>query len=198
MHFVYIMRCADGTLYTGYARDPAARAKVHNSGRGARYTAGRRPVSLVYSTAFDSRGEALKREHQIKQLSRAGKEALVAAGRDARKKRRRRRPQVAPHPFQDGPANGSASGDGFVHVPSVGPVTLPRSARPVRYSAIARRSPPLSARALVAHRSGGECVDDRLRRSSTQRIRRRGARVFAVMTGAAVTIEQRGAVGRLC
>jgi putative endonuclease len=74
-----MVRCADGTLYTGYALDPHAREKVHNSGRGARYTAGRRPVRLVYSEAFESLGDALKREHQLKRLTRIGKEALVAA-----------------------------------------------------------------------------------------------------------------------
>jgi putative endonuclease len=79
LHFVYIVRCADGTLYTGYARDPRAREKAHNTGRGARYTAGRRPVCLVYSEAFESLGEALKREHQLKRWSRKNKEALVAA-----------------------------------------------------------------------------------------------------------------------
>ena len=57
MHFVYIVRCADGTLYTGYARDPRARERAHNSGRGAKYTAGRCPVRLVYQEAFRSVGE---------------------------------------------------------------------------------------------------------------------------------------------
>lgn len=78
MHFIYIVRCADGTLYTGYARDPEKRALAHNAGRGARYTAGRRPVSLVYTEAFRSVGKALKREHQVKRLSRALKEGLIA------------------------------------------------------------------------------------------------------------------------
>ena len=78
VHFVYIVRCADGTLYTGYARDPRAREKVHNSGRGARYTSGRRPVSLVYAERCKSRGEALSREHQLKRLRRTRKEALIA------------------------------------------------------------------------------------------------------------------------
>ena len=78
MHFVYILRCADGTLYTGYARDPHNREKVHNSGRGARYTAGRRPVRLVYTEARESMSSALKREHQLKRWTRAKKEALVA------------------------------------------------------------------------------------------------------------------------
>ena len=79
MHFIYIVRCADGTLYTGYARDPSAREKAHNVGRGARYTSGRRPVSLVYSEAFERLGDALRREQRVKRLSRARKEALVAS-----------------------------------------------------------------------------------------------------------------------
>ena len=83
MHFVYIVRCADGTLYTGYARDPEKRAQAHNAGTGARYTAGRRPVSLVYVESCSSVGDALKREHRVKQLSRKQKEALVATGTGA-------------------------------------------------------------------------------------------------------------------
>ena len=77
VHFVYIVRCADGTLYTGYARDPKARVKVHNSGRGARYTAGRRPVRLVYAESYESVGDALRREYALKRRSRAQKEALI-------------------------------------------------------------------------------------------------------------------------
>jgi putative endonuclease len=73
-----MVRCADGTLYTGYARDPQARERIHNLGRGARYTSGRRPVRLVYSETFESYGDALKREHQLKRLTRVGKEALIA------------------------------------------------------------------------------------------------------------------------
>ena len=83
MHFVYIVRCADDTLYTGYARDPRARVKVHNSGRGARYTAGRRPVRLVYSESFESAGEALRREYALKRRTRAQKEQLVQRRRTA-------------------------------------------------------------------------------------------------------------------
>ena len=81
VHFVYIVRCADGTLYTGYARDPRARERVHNSGRGAKYTAGRRPVRLVYQEAFRSVGKALAREYAVKQLTRAQKDALVVSAR---------------------------------------------------------------------------------------------------------------------
>lgn len=77
MHFVYMVRCADGTLYTGYTRDPERRAGVHNSGRGAKYTAQRLPVLLVYWELCDSRSAALKREHEIKRLTRAGKELLA-------------------------------------------------------------------------------------------------------------------------
>ncbi len=78
MHFVYILRCADGSLYTGYARDPVGREAVHNRGRGARYTAGRRPVRLVYSEGFESAADALRREHQLKRWRRGRKEDLIA------------------------------------------------------------------------------------------------------------------------
>ena len=78
MPTVYIVRCADGTLYTGYAVDLAQRCAAHNAGRGARYTAGRRPVSVVYAESCASVGEALRREHALKRLTRARKEALIA------------------------------------------------------------------------------------------------------------------------
>jgi len=76
-HFVYIVRCKDGTLYTGYARDPRARVVVHNTGKGARYTAGRRPVRLIYVEPCESIGAALSREHAIKSLTRLEKRRLV-------------------------------------------------------------------------------------------------------------------------
>jgi putative endonuclease len=79
LHHVYIVRCADGTLYTGYARDPKARALAHNRGRGAKYTAGRLPVVLVYTKRCRSKSAALKHEYRLKQLTRAKKEALLAA-----------------------------------------------------------------------------------------------------------------------
>lgn len=85
VHFVYIVRCADGTLYTGYARDPVARERIHNSGRGAKYTAGRRPVRLVYQEVFKSVGKALAREYAVKQLTRAQKDRLIAGGRRRRR-----------------------------------------------------------------------------------------------------------------
>ena len=92
VHFVYIVRCADGTLYTGYARNPSERERAHNSGRGAKYTAGRRPVQLVYQEAFRSVGKALAREYRVKQLTRAQKDALVAGGKRWPLNRRLRKP----------------------------------------------------------------------------------------------------------
>lgn len=73
-----MVRCADGTLYTGFARDPVARVLVHNAGKGAKYTRSRLPVALVYTEPCESRSAALKRECQIKPWSRAKKDALIA------------------------------------------------------------------------------------------------------------------------
>ena len=81
MHYVYIVRCADRTFYTGYARDPKKRVRTHNHGRGARYTCGRRPVRLVYFEAFKTIGDALRREYEIKCLPKAKKEALIRSRR---------------------------------------------------------------------------------------------------------------------
>jgi len=81
VHHVYIVRCADGTFYTGYARDPQARADAHNRGRGAKYTHGRRPVVLVYIKRCRSKSAALKHEYRVKQLSRSEKRALIAGAR---------------------------------------------------------------------------------------------------------------------
>jgi predicted GIY-YIG superfamily endonuclease len=78
MYYVYIVRCADGSLYTGLARDPQQRVAVHNAGRGAKYTSSRRPVALVYQEAVKSLSDALKREAQIKNWRRARKDALIA------------------------------------------------------------------------------------------------------------------------
>lgn len=77
MWYVYMLRCADGSLYTGTALDVDARAAAHNGGKGAKYTRSRLPVSVVYREAAGSRGEALSRELAIKRLSRAEKEALL-------------------------------------------------------------------------------------------------------------------------
>ena len=76
-YFVYILRCADGTLYTGSTVDLDARLRTHNVGRGARYTSGRRPVRIEYAELCDTRSLALKREYQLKRLTRARKIALI-------------------------------------------------------------------------------------------------------------------------
>ncbi|MGI6203773.1 MAG: GIY-YIG nuclease family protein [Anaerovoracaceae bacterium] len=76
-NFVYIVRCADGTYYTGWTTDIDKRLKAHNEGRGAKYTRSRRPVTLVRLEAFTTKGEALSRERAIKKLTRAQKEALI-------------------------------------------------------------------------------------------------------------------------
>jgi putative endonuclease len=77
--YVYIVKCADDSLYTGIAKDVDRRIEEHNHSNllGARYTRGRRPVSLVYHETLDSRSQASKRENEIKCLTRKEKEALV-------------------------------------------------------------------------------------------------------------------------
>ena len=75
--YVYVVRCRDGTLYTGISRDVAARLSKHNHGKGARYTRGRGPVLLVHSERRHSQAAALRREAAIKALSRQEKLALL-------------------------------------------------------------------------------------------------------------------------
>ena len=81
MWFVYIVRCADDTLYTGIAKDVARRVEEHNSNnlRAANYTRARRPVALVHREAVKTRSAAARREYEIKQMTREGKEALLKA-----------------------------------------------------------------------------------------------------------------------
>ena len=74
---VYIVRCADATLYTGIARDVAERIAKHNAGKGAAYTRARRPVTLVHQEPAPDRGAALRREAAIKRLAPAAKRALA-------------------------------------------------------------------------------------------------------------------------
>ena len=90
LHHVYIVRCADGSLYTGYAIDPERRVKQHNAGRGAKYTAGRRPVRLVYTEVFETRGAALSRERQVKGLTRRQKQSLLVSLRAERRRTKQR------------------------------------------------------------------------------------------------------------
>ena len=76
--FVYVVRCADGSLYTGISTDVPARVAAHNAGRGARYTRSRRPVELLHTETKRSQSTALKREAAIKAWPRARKMTLVA------------------------------------------------------------------------------------------------------------------------
>lgn len=76
--FLYVLRCADGTLYTGVTTDLARRVAEHNAGRGARYTAGRRPVTLLAAWRFPDQGTAQRAEVRFRRLPRARKLALVA------------------------------------------------------------------------------------------------------------------------
>lgn len=77
-HYVYILRCADNSLYTGYTTNLARRLVVHNSGKGAKYTRSRLPVRLVYYEEVSTRSEGLKLESSIKKLTKEKKEDLVA------------------------------------------------------------------------------------------------------------------------
>jgi putative endonuclease len=78
MHYMYVVECADGTLYTGYSPDVQARVAAHNAGRGARYTRSRGPVRLVASAAFADKHQAMSAEWHFKRLTRAQKDALLA------------------------------------------------------------------------------------------------------------------------
>ena len=75
-YYVYILRCADDTLYTGWTTDIEARIEAHNAGTGAKYTRGRGPVTLVYKEELPNKSAATKREYAIKQLTRQEKLAL--------------------------------------------------------------------------------------------------------------------------
>ena len=77
MNYTYILRCSDGTLYTGWTNDLEARLKAHNAGNASKYTRVRRPVELVYSEEFETKELAMSREWHIKQLTRAQKLRLI-------------------------------------------------------------------------------------------------------------------------
>jgi hypothetical protein len=77
MNYVYILRCADGSLYTGWTNDLEKRVKTHNAGKGAKYTKTRLPVELVYYEEYEEKGEALSREISIKKLKKTAKEKLI-------------------------------------------------------------------------------------------------------------------------
>lgn len=77
MNFVYILLCADNTYYTGWTNDIEKRVQTHNQGKGAKYTKSRLPVKVVYIESFETKIEAMKREAEIKKLTRANKEKLI-------------------------------------------------------------------------------------------------------------------------
>ena len=77
MNYVYILECFDKNLYTGFTNNLEKRVRVHNSGKGAKYTRCRLPVKLVYYEEFETKSEAMKREYSIKQLSRVEKSNLI-------------------------------------------------------------------------------------------------------------------------
>ena len=79
MNYVYILRCGDGSLYTGWTNDLEKRVKAHSSGRGAKYTRTHLPVALVYSEQLDTKEAAMSREWHIKRLSHAEKLRLIKA-----------------------------------------------------------------------------------------------------------------------
>lgn len=78
-NYIYILRCSDGSLYTGWTNHLKERVAAHQSGRGAKYTKYRRPVELVYWESFPTRSEAMSREAAIKRMSRADKLKLIGA-----------------------------------------------------------------------------------------------------------------------
>lgn len=77
-YYVYILKCKNGTYYAGYTRDIKKRIKLHNAGKGARYTRDRRPVELVWCKEYKYFKQAVKKEMEIKKLTRKAKEKLVA------------------------------------------------------------------------------------------------------------------------
>lgn len=77
MFYVYILKCSDDTLYTGFTVNLENRIQKHNQGLGAKYTRGRTPVKLVYKEEYPTKSEALKREYRIKQLTRKKKIEII-------------------------------------------------------------------------------------------------------------------------
>ena len=81
-NYTYMLRCSDGTLYTGWTNDLEKRVASHNDGTGGKYTRARRPVKLVYHETFETKQEAMSREWQIKHMSREEKEKLIEEKKD--------------------------------------------------------------------------------------------------------------------
>lgn len=81
-NYTYMVRCKDGSLYTGWTNNLEKRLQAHNEGSGAKYTKTRRPVELVYYEEYESKTQAMKREYEIKQLSKKKKEELATHFRE--------------------------------------------------------------------------------------------------------------------
>ena len=79
--YLYILKCGDGTLYTGIATDVQKRLEMHRSGKGAKYTRGRGPLELVYSEECENHSQALKRECEVKKLTKEQKQQLILTGK---------------------------------------------------------------------------------------------------------------------
>ena len=86
MNYTYILQCSDGTYYTGWTNDLEKRLDAHNTGKGAKYTKTRRPVTLMYYEMFATKEEAMKWEYAIKQLNRKKKTELIEKWRGENKK----------------------------------------------------------------------------------------------------------------
>jgi putative endonuclease len=85
--FVYLLRCADGTLYCGWSTDPERRLRQHQAGTASRYTRPRLPVELVYTREFETRSEAMREEARIKRLPAAEKRRVANVGTSCRSSR---------------------------------------------------------------------------------------------------------------
>ena len=78
-NYTYILRCSDGTFYTGWTNDLEKRLKAHNDGTASKYTRARRPVELAYFEVFETKQEAMSREYAIKHISREEKQKLISS-----------------------------------------------------------------------------------------------------------------------
>lgn len=78
MNYVYIVECSDGTFYTGWTNDLEKRISAHSKGIGAKYTRGRGPVKLIYHEIFENKNDAMKREYEIKKLTKKAKLSLIS------------------------------------------------------------------------------------------------------------------------
>jgi putative endonuclease len=81
-HLFYVLQCRDGSYYAGYTNDLEKRVRVHNEGKGAKYTRARKPVRCIYHESFESKREAMQAEYQFKQLTRDAKERYIGKGQD--------------------------------------------------------------------------------------------------------------------